>query len=132
MVFLTVSGEEMENLKFKYYNEETGEEFDITENVMFSMNAVVGNIDEPYVFNCNINNEANNTTEMDIYPNPVNAGEEINLGMTYDKVEIYNAIGAKIAEYDNVNRLTQIEISGVYLIKATIGGEVKYDRIIVQ
>ena len=132
MVFLTINGEESENLKFKYYNEETDEEFDITENIMFSMNAVVGSVDEPYVFNCNINDEANNTAEIEVYPNPVNAGEEINLGMTYDKVEIYNAIGAKIAEYNNVNKLAQIEIAGVYVIKATIGGEVKYDRLIVQ
>ena len=132
MLFLTISGEETENLKFKYYNEETDEEFDITENIMFSMNAVVGSVDEPYVFNCNINDEANNTADIEMYPNPVNAGEEINLGMTYDKVEIYNAIGAKIAEYNNVNKLAQIEMTGVYVIKATIGGEVKYDRLIVQ
>ena len=132
MLFLTISGEETENLKFRCYNEETGEEFDITENIMFSMNAVVGSVDEPYVFNCNINDEAKDTAEIEVYPNPVNAGEEINLGMTYDKVEIYNAIGAKIAEYNNVNKLAQIEIAGVYVIKATIGGEVKYDRLIVQ
>ena len=132
MVFLTINGEESENLKFRCYNEETGEEFDLTENIMFSMNAVVGSVDEPYVFNCNINDEAKDTAEIDVYPNPVNAGEEINLGMTYDKVEIYNAIGAKIAEYNNVNKLAQIEIAGIYVIKATIGGEVKYDRLIVQ
>ena len=132
MLFLTISGEETENLKFRCYNEETGEEFDLTENIMFSMNAVVGSVDEPYVFNCNINDEAKDTAEIDVYPNPVNAGEEINLGMTYDKVEIYNAIGAKIAEYNNVNKLAQIEIAGIYVIKATIGGEVKYDRLIVQ
>ena len=132
MLFLTISGEETENLKFRCYNEETGEEFDLTENIMFSMNAVVGSVDEPYVFNCNINDEAKDTAEIEVYPNPVNAGEEINLGMTYDKVEIYNAIGAKIAEYNNVNKLAQIEIAGVYVIKATIGGDVKYNRLIVQ
>ena len=132
MVFLTINGEESENLKFRCYNEETGEEFDLTENIMFSMNAVVGSVDEPYVFNCNINDEAKDTAEIEVYPNPVNAGEEINLGMTYDKVEIYNAIGAKIAEYNNVNKLAKIEIAGVYVIKATIGGDVKYNRLTVQ
>ena len=69
---------------------------------------------------------------INIYPNPANVNSEINLGMTYDRVEIYNILGVKIAEYSNVNKIDGIETSGVYMIRLTNGEEAINCRIVVE
>ncbi len=132
MIFLTVSGDETENLTFKYYDLTTEKEYDIAGNMMFSVNAVVGNMSEPHVFNASFDAKDDINCELMIYPNPANVGDELTLGATYDRVEVYNAVGAKVAEYDNVNKLPEFETAGVYLIKATIEDEVKYNKVIIK
>ena len=132
MIFLTVSGDETENLTFKYYDLTTEKEYDIAGNMMFSVNAVVGNMSEPHVFNVSLDAKDDINCELMIYPNPANVGDELTLGATYDRVEVYNTVGAKVAEYDNVNKLPEFETAGVYLIKATIEDEVKYNKVIIK
>ena len=52
-----------------------------------------------------------------IYPNPANRNNEINLGMTFDRVEVYNSLGVKVAEYANTDRIDGIETTGIYVIR---------------
>ena len=59
-----------------------------------------------------------------VYPNPANRNNEINLGMSFDRVEVYNSLGVKIAEYTNTDKIDGIETSGIYVIKGFNDGNV--------
>ena len=59
-----------------------------------------------------------------VYPNPANRNNEINLGMTFDRVEVYNSLGVKIAEYTNTDKIDGIETAGIYVIKGFNDGNV--------
>ena len=131
MLFLTISGEDNANITFKYYDVEAEEEIPLMNNLTFSVNAIVGFVDKPYILT-NIGSQENGSYSLSVYPNPVDATQEINFGVTCDRVEVYNSLGVKVAEYDNVSRLSGIDVAGVYVIKATVGSEVKYDRLIVK
>ena len=52
--------------------------------------------------------------------------------MTYDRVEVYNSVGAKVAEYADTDKIEGIETAGVYVIKAVDGNDVRNCRIIVK
>jgi hypothetical protein len=47
-------------------------------------------------------------------------------------VEIYNAIGVKIAEYADVNKIDGIEAAGVYVIKVTNDDATRNCRIVIR
>ena len=72
------------------------------------------------------------TIDLNIYPNPVECGSEIYLGINYSKVEVYNAIGVKVAEYSNVDKLDGIETSGVYMIRVMNDNEMRNYRVVVE
>lgn len=131
ILFLTVSGDKNDNLTLKYFKVDTEEEFVISENVIFNTNTIIGSVDEPYVLNCNINS-CGDTDGVTLYPNPVTTNREINLGVTCTTVEVYNSLGAMIAKYDNIDKLTGIETSGIYMIKTVVDNEVKYHKLIVK
>ena len=69
---------------------------------------------------------------FNLYPNPTSVNAEINLGMTYDRVEVYNSVGAKVAEYADTDFIEGIETAGVYVIKAVNGNDVRNGRIVVR
>ena len=69
---------------------------------------------------------------FNLYPNPTSVNAEINLEMTYDRVEVYNSVGAKVAEYADTDFIKGIETAGVYVIKAVDGNDVRNCRIIVK
>ena len=69
---------------------------------------------------------------FNVFPNPTSVNAEINLGMTYDRVEVYNSVGAKVAEYADTDFIKGIETAGVYVIKAVDGNDVRNCRIIVK
>ena len=133
ILFLTIYGEYNETITFKYYDTTSGEEYNISNSIIYSTDSIIGSVKEPYVINL-IPTNVNEITEKEvcIYPNPVNANSDIHLATECDKVEIYNTLGVKIAEYENINSIEGIETSGVYLIKIINEGAIKYDRIIVR
>jgi hypothetical protein len=69
---------------------------------------------------------------FELYPNPSEVNSQINLGDTFDRVEVYNAAGAKVAEYKETDNIYGIEISGIYFIKAVNDDKVRTCRIIVK
>ena len=69
---------------------------------------------------------------LNIYPNPVETNVEVRLSKECEKIEIYNTIGVRIAEYENTDRIDGIETSGIYLLKITNKGIIGYDRIVVK
>lgn len=76
--------------------------------------------------------DENAETKVNVYPNPVNADSEIYLGAECELVEIYNALGVKVKEYENVSKIDGIESTGVYVLKIHREGEVRYGRIVVK
>ena len=71
-------------------------------------------------------------SEINIYPNPTTTGREINLEATCDKVEVFNALGVKVAEYQNVDTIDALETAGVYVIRLTNNGDVKHCSLVVK
>lgn len=76
--------------------------------------------------------DSDDESAFNVYPNPTSANAPINLGATFDRVEVYNAAGAKVAEYRETDNITGIETSGVYFIKAVADDKVRTCRIVVK
>ena len=133
ILFLTIHGEDVEEMTFRYYDTATGEEFDLNDRMNYSNDAIVGTVAEPYIFSRGTTGigEAS-LSEVNIYPNPTTTGKEINLQATCDKVEVFNALGVKVAEYHNVDSLDAFETAGIYVIRLTNDGDVKHCRLVVK
>ena len=133
LMILTIHGEEVENLTFRYYDIDTDTEYELNNVVTYSDNAIVGTIDNPYIFTMNILGIGENSIDnINIYPNPTTTDREINLQATCDKVEVFNALGVKVAEYHNVDTLDALETAGIYVIRITNDNAVKHCRLVVK
>ena len=133
VLLLTIQGEEVENLTFKYYDVNYGTEYELNNTMVYSNDAIVGTMEEPYMFNLGILNIDESSVEnISIYPNPTTTGKEINLQAVCDKVEVFNALGVKVAEYTNVDSIDAIETAGIYVIRVTIDGNARNCRLIVK
>ena len=135
MLFLTVYGEANEELTFKYYDLNSGEELNLfaDSKVVFEINATVGSIEEALVLNYGtLSIDENSLNGFNVYPNPVNRENAISFETTFDKVEVYNSLGVVVAEYANVDKIDGIETAGIYVIKVTNDNTVKYCRVIVK
>ena len=133
VLFLTIHGEGVEEMTFKFYDLTTGEEFDLNDRMNYSDDAIVGSLKEPYMFNrgtTGIGEAA--MSEVNIYPNPTTTGTEINLQATCDTVEVFNALGVKVAEYHNVDSIDAFETAGIYVIRITDNGNVHNCRLAVK
>ena len=71
-------------------------------------------------------------SQVNIYPNPTTTGTEINLQATCDKVEVFNALGAKVAEYQNVDSIDALETAGIYVIRITNDSNVQNCKLVVR
>ena len=133
ILILTIHGEEVEELTFKYYDVNYGTEYELSNRINYSDNAIVGSFEEPYMFNLGILNIDETSVEnISIYPNPTTTGKEINLQAMCDKVEVFNALGVKVAEYTNVDSIDAIETAGIYVIRVTIDGNARNCRLVVR
>jgi len=135
LLFLTVHGEGNDEITFRYYDVVADEEYDYVANEMiyYSADATLGTMPEPYTINFGTTNVNDHTyCSFEVYPNPVDKNNEIHLGTICEKVEVYNSIGVKVAEYSDVNTIDGIEVPGVYIINAIGNNSVKYCRLIVK
>ena len=133
VLFMTIYGEEGEEMTFKYYDIYSDEEHSINNTVNYSDNAVIGSIREPYMFFANtlgMDEKVANT--LSIYPNPTTTNTAISFETTFDMVEVFNSLGAKVAEYRNVDRIEGMEAAGVYVIRVTNDSAVQNCRLIVK
>lgn len=67
-----------------------------------------------------------------LYPNPANTNAAIFMPTTYDKVEVFSTTGAKVAEYNNTDKISDISVSGTYIIKAILNVKISNQRLIVK
>ena len=133
VLFMTIYGEEGEEVSFKYYDIYSDEEHSISNTVNYSDNAVIGSIREPYMFFANtLGMDENAASTLSLYPNPTTTNTAISFETTFDMVEVFNSLGAKVAEYRNVDRIEGIEAAGVYVIRVTNDSAVQNCRLIVK
>ena len=133
VMIMTINGEEVEELTFKCYDVNNGTEYELSNRFNYSDDAILGSIEEPYMFNMNfLNIEESSLDMINIYPNPTTRDRAINLQATCDNVEVFNALGVKVAEYQNVDTIDALETAGIYVIRLTINGEVKNCRLVVE
>ena len=132
MFFLTVHGEDVEEMSFRVYDLATGEEYNLNDRMNYTDNAIVGSITEPYIFRGTVGVGETSLSEVNVYPNPTTTGNEINLGTECDTVEVFNALGVKVAEYQNVDTVDALETAGIYVIRITNNGNVQNCRLIVK
>ena len=133
ILILTISGDDVEEMTFRYYDITTGEEVEFSNRINYSSDAVVGSIAEPYMLTRGTTGigEAE-MSQVNIYPNPTTTGTEINLQATCDKVEVFNALGAKVAEYQNVDSIDALETAGIYVIRITNDSNVQNCKLVVR
>ena len=133
VLFMTIYGEEGEEMTFKYYDIYSDEEHSINNTVTYSDDAVIGSIREPYMFFANtLGMDENAASTLSIYPNPTTTNTAISFETTFDMVEVFNSLGAKVAEYRNVDRIEGMEAAGVYVIRVTNDSAVQNCRLIVK
>ena len=133
ILLLTVYGDDVEELTFKYYDIDTDTEYELSNVMNYSNDAIVGTLLDPYIFSMNILGIGENSIDnINIYPNPTTTDREINLQATCDKVEVFNALGVKVAEYHNVDTLDAFETAGIYVIRITNDNAVKHCRLVVK
>ena len=133
MLFLTIHGEGVEEVTFQCYDFNTDTEYVLNNTINYSDDARLGSVNEPYVLCYGTMGIGENSIDnINIYPNPTTTDREINLQATCDKVEVFNALGVKVAEYHNVDTLDAIETAGIYVIRVTNDGDVKHCRLVVK
>ena len=132
MFFLTIHGENVEEMTFKGYDLTTGEEFELINRMNYSNDAIVGSVNEPYAFTRGTVGLEELSSNFNIYPNPTTTDREINLTTTCDKVEVFNALGVKVAEYQNVDTIDALETAGIYVIRVTNNNNVQHCRLVVK
>ena len=133
ILVLTIHGDDVEEMTFKYYDLSTNTEYDLNNKINYSNDAIVGSIYEPYMLTrgtTGIGEAA--ISNVNIYPNPTTTGTEINLEATCDKVEVFNALGVKVVEYQNVDTIDALETAGIYVIRITNNGNVQNCRLVVK
>ena len=133
VLYMTIYGDEVEELTFMYYDIDTDTEYELNNVMNYSNDAIVGTLSDPYIFSMNILGIGENSIDnINIYPNPTTTDREINLQATCDKVEVFNALGVKVAEYHNVDTLDALETAGIYVIRITNDNAVKHCRLVVK
>ena len=133
VLILTIHGDEVEEVSFKYYDIITGEEVELSNRINYTNDAIVGSMDEPYMLTrgtTGIGEAA--MSQVNIYPNPTTTGTEINLQTVCDTVEVFNALGVKVAEYQNVDSIDALETAGIYVIRITNDSNVQNCRLVVK
>jgi hypothetical protein len=134
--FLTVYGEGNETLTFTMYDTDLNYEYpQSAETFTFSMNAIMGDMNNPYIIDYStVDVEENEQPVMtdNIYPNPVNKKETIYLNKNYEKVEVINSLGMIVKSYENTDRIKGIRESGIYIVKTFDGKTIVYNKLIVK
>ena len=133
MLFLSVFGEDSEEMTFKCYDIYSDEEYTLNSRMVYANNAMIGSVNEPYMLTLNtMGIGENNANAISIYPNPTTTNTAISFETTCDMVEVFNTLGAKVAEYSNVETINGIETAGVYVIRVTNGNAVQNCRLVVK
>lgn len=134
IVFLTMFGENNEPYSFRLLDE-TGNVYESNEaSVSFKADAVIGKLHSPFALN--FNSKESFAGALNLFPNPVNRGEMVNLTLPADgTVEVVNVLGSTVKRVRMAEgtQLAADMAPGIYTIKVTDAeGKVYVDKLIVK
>ena len=137
VVFLTMYGEENEPYTFRMLDHETGAVYESNEAaIRFTTDNMIGKLRSP--FELKFNSKSCTANSLQLFPNPVNRGEMVNMTLPSDgtmTVEIINMMGStlKTMRVAGSNELSVDMASGIYTIKVTDAqGKVYVDKLVVK
>ena len=137
MSFITVFGDDQENLKYVLAND--FEEVEVANSLLFEANKVEGTLINPLQLQAkSLGTDSNQLKGISLYPNPFGDEFYINIANNnVDKVEMYNAIGKSIFTQKITEQVTTITTknlaNGIYLIKVIdINGNYTIRKLIKQ
>lgn len=99
MAFLTINGNQNDPLEFRLMNHTTGEVYVASNRYNYSIDAVEGTLENPYILNFNtiLGYEELTANHADIFPNPVERGQMVKVSIPSNrknlKVQVINALG---------------------------------------
>lgn len=134
LVFLTMYGEENEHFSFRMLDQD-GNVYESNEaSVSYKANGIVGGLRSPFALNFNTKNSF--AGALNLFPNPVNRGEMVNLTLPAEStVEVINVLGStmKRVRMAEGTQLAADMAPGIYTIKVTDAeGKVYVDKLIVK
>ena len=134
LVFLTMYGEDNEPFTFRMLDQD-GNVYESNEaSVNYKANAVIGRVRSPFALNFNSKNSF--AGALNLFPNPVNRGEMVNLTLPADgTVEVVNVMGSTVKRVRMAEgtQLAADMAPGIYTIKVTDAeGKVYVDKLIVK
>lgn len=142
MAFLTIAGAENETLQFRLLNHETGDVYLADNSYKYAVDAIEGNMDNPYVLNFNtmLGCDELAISHLDIFPNPTPSGQMVRMSIPGNrsnlKVQIVNTLGMIVKTF-NMNS-DEVSFSanmapGIYTIKVVNSKKQLYiEKLIVQ
>lgn len=143
LAFLTLTGEENQELSFGLYNAETGQVYlNASEMLVFTPNTIVGGMDEPYIVHFDdVTDLVENYVNTKVYPNPIDRGAIFSVALSTNKVEsvkveIVNALGETVSAVRSNQHPISVKapnVAGVYMVKIIIDDKVSYcQKLIVK
>ena len=99
MAFLTINGNQNDPLEFRLMNHTSGEVYVASNRYNYSIDAVEGTLENPYILNFNtiLGYEELTANHADIFPNPVERGQMVKVSIPSNrknlKVQVINALG---------------------------------------
>lgn len=136
VVMLTIYGNNGDELSFKLFDVENNFEYQTVakETFEYAADAIIGELGNPFVLNFAKTDGIgeNEINDIEFYPNPTQCGETILMDRTCEIVEVFNVVGIKIAEYQNVDKLRGFDVAGSYIVRITNGSNVTYGKIVVR
>jgi len=144
LYFLTVFGNNQDNISFKYYDIEEDITYRVNNTLKFVKNNVIGSIDDPYLIEINTDILSQNESfNLQIFPNPISQEFEIEFFIEESsevEINISDVTGRKIKTLINETfnggvqkiKTNSSELSaGVYILDCKIG-EIKCQYKLVK
>ena len=138
VVFLTMYGESNEPYSFRLLDHETGAIYESDEaSVSFKADVVLGRLLSP--FELKFNTTGMTASNLNLFPNPVNRGEMVNVTLPNDDnvtVEVINVMGSTVKTMQSAQGSTELSADmapGIYTVKVTDAqGKVNVAKLVVE
>ena len=122
MIFMTIYGDDKDNVSFRYYDVTTGEEVALNDEMTFKANATHGDVMQPYVMTMSTMGIDETSAGFNIYPNPVQDKLYIEAEAVIEEVVVYDVYGRRqVTETPSHQGNLSVDVSnlnsGVYFVQ---------------